>query len=127
MDAPWKKFERFVADIFSSTRNALSGGNSKITRSDSLHPALFISCKYTRHNNKQLRDLVAEEREKAAVENKIAVCVVGEFDDRANAIVILHLKDLKPFTERVKNGEIEIGMVSSTQRVKRKRTGDVVS
>lgn len=126
MDKPWKQFERFVAGIFSSTRNALSGGNSKLTRSDSIHPHLFISCKYTRHNHKQLRDLVKEEREKAAVEGKVAVCVVGEFDDRANALVIMHLKDIKPFTELVTNGTVQIDMVTDKKRPQRKRSGNVV-
>ena len=114
----WKAFERYVAATFSSTRNALSGGNSKMTRSDSLHPSLFISCKYTRNNNKTLRTLVAEERAKADVEDKIAVCVIGEFDDRANSLVILHLKDLHKFCQKVKNDAIKIqtDMVSDIAR-----------
>lgn len=110
-DKAWKVFERFVAALFGAARNSLSGGNSKLTRSDSTHPKVFISCKYTRHNNKTLRALVAEERVKAKVENKIAVCVIGEFDDRANALVVLHLKDLHPFAEAIKNGSIEINLV----------------
>lgn len=44
-DKAWKQFERRVARFFGSTRNALSGGNSKVTRSDTLHPSLFIECK----------------------------------------------------------------------------------
>lgn len=118
----WKAFERYVAGIFNSTRNALSGGNSKMTRSDSLHPKLFISCKYTRNNNKTLRDLVAEERTKAEVENKIAVCVIGEFDDRANALVVLHIQDLTPFCEAVADGSISTNMVPVSSRPKPKRT-----
>ena len=114
----WKAFERFVSTIFSTTRTALSGGNGKITRSDSLHPNLFVSCKYTQSNNKGLRDLVDEEREKAAVENKIAVCVIGEAGDRANALVVLHLKDLHPFCELVKHGSVETNLVSGSTRAK---------
>lgn len=45
MDKAWKAFERRVARFFRTERNALSGGNSKLTRSDSLHPKLFIECK----------------------------------------------------------------------------------
>jgi len=114
----WKSFERFIATIFSSVRNALSGGNSKMTRSDSLHPALFISCKYTRHNNKMIRDLMVEEREKATKENKLAVIVIGEFDDRANSLVVIHLKDLHPFCQAVKNGSVITSMVPTTKRSK---------
>jgi hypothetical protein len=114
----WKAFERFVSTIFSTTRTALSGGNGKMTRSDSLHPSLFVSCKYTQSNNKGLRDLVDEEREKAAVENKIAVCVIGEAGDRANSLVVLHLRDLHPFCEMVKDGTVACNMVPSSQRPK---------
>lgn len=114
----WKAFERFVATIFSTTRTALSGGNGKITRSDSLHPELFISCKYTQSNNKGLRDLVNEEREKAAVEMKTAVCVIGEAGDRANALVVIHLRDLYPFCEAVKYGSVSCNMVPCSKRTK---------
>ena len=116
--ACWKQFERFVSTIFSTTRTALSGGNGKITRSDSLHPNLFVSCKYTQSNNKGLRALVDEEREKAAVEKKIAVCVIGEAGDRANSLVVLHLKDLSPFCELIKNGSVACNMESGSKRAK---------
>ena len=116
--ALWKNFERFIADIFCTTRTPLSGGNGKVTRSDSHHPALFISCKYTQSNNKGLRDLVDEEREKAHAENKIAICVIGEAGDRANSLVVLHLRDLHPFCEAVKNGSVESNMVPSSKRTK---------
>lgn len=120
-DTPWKNFERFVSTIFQTTRNALSGGNSKLTRSDSLHSRLFLSCKYTRHNYKTLRSLLKCEREKAETEQKIAVCVIGEFDDRANAFVAIHIKDLHPFVKAIENGEVTINMVPNTQRAKPKR------
>ena len=114
----WKAFERFVSTIFSTTRTALSGGNGKMTRSDSLHPNLFVSCKYTQSNNKGLRALVDEEREKAAVEKKIAVCVIGEAGDRANSLVVLHLKDLHPFCELVKDGSVQTTLESRSTRTK---------
>jgi hypothetical protein len=116
-DKPWKRFERYIAEIFCTTRNALSGGNSKMTRSDSLHPEVFISCKYTQANNKRLRDLVAEERAKAKAEKKIAVCVVGEFDDRQNSLVVIHLKDIHDFCEAVRNGTVKTNLVSDSPRV----------
>ena len=122
-DKPWKQFERFIAGIFCTTRNALSGGNSKITRSDSLHPEIFISCKYTQSNNKRLRELLEEERKKARVEHKTAVCVIGEFDDRANALIVLHLKDIHAFCEAVRNGTVKTDMVSDSTRTVGKRTG----
>lgn len=116
--ACWKQFERFIASIFGTTRTPLSGGNGKVTRSDTFHPSLFVSCKFTQSNNKGLRALVDEEREKAAVENKIAVCVIGEAGDRANALVVLHLKDLHPFCELVKDGSVQINLESRSTRTK---------
>ena len=41
----WRAFERRVARFFGTERNALSGGNLKLTRSVSLQPKLFIECK----------------------------------------------------------------------------------
>lgn len=41
----WKAAERRVAGFFGTQRTALSGGNSKITRSDSMHKKLFIEAK----------------------------------------------------------------------------------
>jgi hypothetical protein len=106
----WKCFERYIAGIFSSTRNSLSGGNSKMTRSDSLHPHLFISCKYTQSNNLGLRKLVDEEREKAAAENKTAICVIGQAGDKSNAIVVLHLKDLPQLCQDIRDGKIQASL-----------------
>jgi len=45
-DKTWKAFERRVAKFFGCVRNALSGRNSKVTASDSLHKNLFIECKH---------------------------------------------------------------------------------
>jgi len=123
--ALWKNFERFIADVFCTTRTPLSGGNGKVTRSDTFHEKLFLSMKYTQSNNKGLRALVDEERAKAVVENKIAVCVIGEAGDRANSLVVLHLKDLHPFCEMVKDGTVACNMVSSSKWTKSVSTGDV--
>jgi hypothetical protein len=43
----WKQYERRVAAIFGAHRTPLSGGNSRHgTRSDVLHPTLYIECKF---------------------------------------------------------------------------------
>lgn len=102
-DAPWKRFERFVAGLFGTVRNALSGGNSKITRSDSLHESLFISCKYTNSGHKTLFDLLWEETEKAKHEDKTPVCVIG-INGRgrsrmANTFVAVPLEYIRKFHE----------------------------
>lgn len=46
----WKNRERQVCKDFGTTRNPLSGGNSKHTRSDSLHEDLFIEHKHRKSN-----------------------------------------------------------------------------
>lgn len=83
-----------------------------MTRSDSLHPNLFVSCKYTKSNHRILRRLVDEEREKATAENKIAVVVNGEANDRSNALVTIHLKDLEAFCRLVQEGKVQVRMES---------------
>ena len=42
----WKAFERRVASDFKTTRTPLSGMVKTITNSDTLHPDLYIECKY---------------------------------------------------------------------------------
>ena len=44
----WKTFEREVAKFFSGTRNPLSGGRSRHTRGDVIHPVLYVECKYSK-------------------------------------------------------------------------------
>lgn len=42
----WKAVELRVAKFLGTERNPLSGGNSKHTRSDSLHPRIFVETKH---------------------------------------------------------------------------------
>ena len=42
----WKSVEGEIARWFGSTRTPLSGGNSKHTRSDTLHKRFFVECKH---------------------------------------------------------------------------------
>ena len=76
MSKTWKAIERKVARFFGAERTPLSGGNGKITRSDSLHPNLFIETKYrVKHSAVTLwRDTY----DKAVVENKIPVVCLAE-------------------------------------------------
>jgi hypothetical protein len=115
-DKPWKQFERWIASLFTTTRNSLSGGTSKMTRSDSLHPDLFISCKYTRSNHKQIRTLLKEERQKAEAEQKTAILAIGEFNDRANTFLVIHVQDFEQLTGLIKDDRI---MVSTQKRPQR--------
>lgn len=72
----WKKAEGKVAKFFGSTRTPLSGGNSKITRSDSLHPSIYIENKYReKHAILKLYDDTAE---KAKKEGKLPIITLEE-------------------------------------------------
>lgn len=66
--ATWKNFERRVARMFGVERAPLSGGNGRVTRSDSLHPLLFISCKHSKRSS--IWSLFTQEKQKAVAEDK---------------------------------------------------------
>jgi len=87
----WKAVERKVAKFFNTERTPLSGGNSKITRSDTLHPNLFIECKYrVRH---AVISLWRDTAEKAKKENKIPVVALVE-KNKEGIWLMVHSKDI---------------------------------
>jgi hypothetical protein len=45
----WKRLEQKVARMRDTERAPLSGGNSKITRSDTMDETFFIECKLRRN------------------------------------------------------------------------------
>jgi hypothetical protein len=63
----WKQAERRGAASFGTKRNSLSGGASKMTRSDTIHPRLYIEQKYAARN--ATWTLWDDTAEKAAKEN----------------------------------------------------------
>jgi hypothetical protein len=89
----WKQIERRVAKFFSTVRTPLSGGNSKITRSDTLHPDLFIEVKArVTHTAVTLwRDTAL----KAEREKKIPVVVLVE-KGKKGFWILLHSKHIDP-------------------------------
>jgi len=74
-DKRWKAVERRVAKMFGSERTPLSGGNSKQTRSDTLHPELFIEIKTSMHGFMATR-LYRETAELAKLEDKTPLVVL---------------------------------------------------
>ena len=91
-DKTWKAVERRVAGFFGSTRNALSGGNSKMTRSDSLHKKLFIECKHSKAST--LWTLFKKTLPMAKNENKTPV-------------ICTHLKGAQGFLITVHSGDLD--------------------
>ena len=86
-DKAWKAFERRVAAHFSTERTALSGGNGKVTRSDTHHPALFVECKHNQES--ALWTLYLKTREMAAAEDKTPVLCLGK-RNHPGYLVVLH-------------------------------------
>lgn len=95
MDKAWKAFERRVARFFGTERNALSGGNSKLTRSDSLHPALFVEAKQ-RKRFAVVRLWDATKR-LADREKKVPVICLSE-KGRPGFWIMVHCDDLPKLT-----------------------------
>lgn len=95
----WKSFERRVAAAFQTERTPLSGGNSKITRSDSLHSKLFIEAKRsTRY--RAVVTLWDETKQLAGVEKKTPVVALGE-PGRHGFWIVCHVSDIKDIYEEL--------------------------
>jgi hypothetical protein len=91
MTKTWKAIERKVASFFGSKRTPLSGGNSGHSRSDSLHPVLFIETKYRKkHSAVQLWRKTAV---LADLESKKPVVALAEKGSRGFWLVV-HSSDL---------------------------------
>ena len=69
----WKAVERKIAQKFGTTRTPLSGGNGKVTRSDTLHDSLFIEIKHSKRPPGVL--LFRKVKELARREGKIPILV----------------------------------------------------
>lgn len=91
----WKAFERYVAALFGTVRTPLSGGASRHTKSDTLHPELYIEIKYrdgdilkawARRELEQSAESAAEEGKRGPI---LAFKRKFEPDDDAIAVVPL--------------------------------------
>ena len=91
-DKTWKANERKVSDFFGTTRTPLSGGNGKQTRSDTLHPRLFVECKYRQRHSAV--NLWKETLEKAQKEHKIPVVCLCE-KRKEGFWILVHSGDLE--------------------------------
>jgi len=89
----WKGRERKVAKYFGGDRTPLSGGNSKHTRGDVIHPQLYVECK---HRKRQaVVSLWRDANEKAKQEDgKIPVCCVSE-KGMHGFLLVIHCNDLQ--------------------------------
>ena len=83
----WKAFERLVAKSFGTERTALSGGNSKVTRSDTLHDVLYVECKYGKRVAPW--SLFKDAAAKATVEGKVPVLCLKQKGETGFLVVCL--------------------------------------
>jgi len=83
--ATWKARERILAHLFGTERTPLSGGASRHTRSDSLHPRLYLEAKL-RSQMAIFREF-AGVAEKARKEGKIPVLGLAHKGHRGFLIV----------------------------------------
>ena len=70
-DKPWKRAERKGATAIGSNRTPLSGSSSRHTRSDTLHPTIYLEMKYRK--SFAVVSQIRREEEKAKKEGKVAV------------------------------------------------------
>lgn len=67
-DKPWKKYERYIASLFNTRRNPLSGANNAGRAGDIIHDLINIECK--NHNNPTINNWLrkaVEETDKPAL------------------------------------------------------------
>ena len=100
-DKTWKVRERKIAQFFGTVRNSLSGGNSKLTRSDSCHETLYVESKLAKRH--KIWTLYEEALPRAKKENKIPVLAIAK-SNKPGFLVVLHSQDFKMICIRYLKG-----------------------
>ena len=93
----WKKLEQKVARLRGTKRTPLSGGNGKLTRSDTLDKTFFIECKLRKAP--AIWGLYESIEALALKENKIPVLVIKK-KGKHGELFIINDKYLKAFIEK---------------------------
>ena len=99
MSKRWKTIENIFARWFGSERVPLSGGNSKISRSDSMHPRLFIESK--QRSVSAVVNLFEKTVELAKKENKTPVLGIHKKGSRL-WLVVCEVTDLVKVASELK-------------------------
>lgn len=93
----WKSCERRIAAMFGTVRTPLSGGSSRHTNSDTLHPELYIEIKKRKRPllRKRHRDAFKKAEIKAEQEGKPLLYVYsGKYWKDLDSFVVMRLHDL---------------------------------
>ncbi len=85
-DPAWKKFERRVASSLGVVRTPLSGSQSRMTASDTLHPTLYVECK--KRNHLAVYGWYLNAAHKATDEKKVPVLALHQFRGKHALAVI---------------------------------------
>jgi len=99
----WKGDERLVSRMFGTERTPLSGGNSKMTRSDTLHPKLFIEVK--KRASHAAFELWRRTKELARREKKVPVVVLRS-GNSPYTLVVVEVRDLSKVSEYLVNPSV---------------------
>ena len=94
----WKAGERRVAKFFGTLRTSLSGGNSKITRSDTRHDSLFVEVKHRKVHG--IRTLHDEVKKQAEAESKVPVIALLDLN-RKGFLIVIHSDDFFEVSETI--------------------------
>jgi hypothetical protein len=93
----WKKLEQKVAQMRNTERTPLSGGNSKITSSDTMDKEFFIECKLRR--NPAVWNLYEKVSKLAEKEKKIPLLVIKK-KGKHGELFVVHSKHLEEFISK---------------------------
>ena len=108
----WKKLEQKVARLRGTKRTPLSGGNGKLTRSDTLDKTFFIECKLRKAP--AVWNLYEQVELLAKSENKIPVLVIKK-KGKHGELFIINDKYLKAFIEKWISPPSHSALFSSTK------------
>ena len=90
----WKRLEQKVARMRNTERTPLSGGNSKITMSDTLDKTFFIECKLRK--NPAVWNLFEKTEKLAEKESKVPILVIKK-KGKHGELFVVHSKHLDAF------------------------------
>jgi len=85
-DKAWKAFERRIAASLGTVRTPLSGGASRHTTSDTLHPDLYVECRYRSRLSVHTWWLVV--RQFALKEHKLPMLALHQAESHTTMAVI---------------------------------------
>lgn len=103
----WKSIERKIAHAFGTRRNPLSGSNGRHSKSDTLHPELYIEIKHGKPRSFRFYSIWERTKEFAKEEDKIPILIFHPIGTRiTDSMVVLRLGDLLQLIQENERKEI---------------------